>query len=114
MPRRRSCDHRQPVSLADIEIQVAFSLEMRDQISDITDVIERMEHTRLQLAAAAGALATDEDASAVHAEVQRLSGIATTLSARLTHTLPRTEIRPPATQWTDRADPLACSNRTSC
>ncbi len=70
-------------TLADIEAQVAFSLEMRDQISDITDVIERMEHTRLQLEAAAGALAGDEDAAAVRTEVQRISGIATALEGRL-------------------------------
>jgi hypothetical protein len=70
-------------TLADIEAQVAFSLEMRDQISDITDVIERMEHTRLQLEAAAGALAGDEDAAAVRTEVQRVSGIATALEGRL-------------------------------
>jgi photosystem II stability/assembly factor-like uncharacterized protein len=70
-------------TLADIETQVTFSLGMRDQISDITSVIERMEHTRVQLEATAGALADDEDAAAVHAEVERLTTVATALEGRL-------------------------------
>ncbi len=70
-------------TLADIRTQVAVSLQMRDQISDITSVIERMEHTRVQLQAAAGALARDESAATVHAEVERLEAIATDLEGRL-------------------------------
>jgi len=70
-------------TLADIEEQVAFSLQLRDQISDIAGVIERMEHTRVQLQAAAAALAGDEDAAAVRAGVQRLTLVATALEARL-------------------------------
>jgi len=70
-------------TLADIEQQVALSLTMRDQISDITSVIERMEHVRVQLGAAAGALEGDDDAAAVLGEVQRLSMIAAALENRL-------------------------------
>ena len=70
-------------SLADIREQVAFSLQMRDQISDIASVIERMEYTRVQLGAAAGALASDADAQAVLAEVKRLTTVATELEGRL-------------------------------
>ena len=70
-------------TLADIEGQVAFSLVMRDQISDITRVIERMEHTRVQLQAVAGALANDDDAADVRDEVLRLTDVATSLENRL-------------------------------
>jgi hypothetical protein len=70
-------------SLADIREQVAFSLQMRDQISDITSVIERMEYTRVQLGAAAGALGSDADAQDVLAEVKRLTTVATELEGRL-------------------------------
>ncbi|MDA0328600.1 MAG: glycosyl hydrolase [Gemmatimonadetes bacterium] len=70
-------------TLADIEAQVAFSLQMRDQISDITASIERMEHTRVQLQAAGAALARDAAASEVRAEVDRLATVATTLENRL-------------------------------
>jgi len=70
-------------TLADIEEQVAFSLRMRDQISDLTSVIERMEHVRVQLQAAAQALENDDDAAAVLGEVQRLSMVATALENRL-------------------------------
>jgi photosystem II stability/assembly factor-like uncharacterized protein len=56
-------------SLADIEEQVAFSLQMRDRITELTGAITRMEHTRVQLEAAAGALAaTGGDAEAAEAE----------------------------------------------
>jgi photosystem II stability/assembly factor-like uncharacterized protein len=70
-------------TLADIEAQVAFSLRMRDQISDITANIERMEHTRVQLEAAAGALAGDSAAADVRAEVQRVEELAIELEGRL-------------------------------
>jgi len=43
-------------TLADIEEQVAFSLELRDRISEVTAVIRRLEHTRVQLEATAAAL----------------------------------------------------------
>jgi photosystem II stability/assembly factor-like uncharacterized protein len=68
---------------ADIEEQVAFSLQMRDQISEITSGIERMEHTRVQLEAAAAALASDTTAAEVRAEVERLTLVATALEGRL-------------------------------
>jgi hypothetical protein len=70
-------------TLADIETQVAFSLRMRDQISDVTASIERMEHTRVQLEAAAGALARDSAAAEVLAEVERVEGLAIELEGRL-------------------------------
>lgn len=70
-------------TLADIEAQVAFSLEMRDQISDLTRVIERMEHTRVQLEAAAAALRRDSTADSVRAEVERLNSVAIELENRL-------------------------------
>jgi len=70
-------------SLANIREQVAFSLQMRDQISDIASVIERMEYTRVQLGAAAGALGSDADAQDVLAEVRRLTTVATELEGRL-------------------------------
>jgi hypothetical protein len=44
-------------TIADIEAQVAFSLEARDRINEVTEAITRMEHTRVQLQAAAAALA---------------------------------------------------------
>jgi hypothetical protein len=56
-------------TMDDIEAQVAFSLEMRDQISDLTATIERMEHTRVQLEAVAAALQGDEAARGVRDEV---------------------------------------------
>jgi len=68
---------------ADIEAQVALSLQMRDQISDIKSVIERMEHTRVQLDAAAAALTNDSAAAAVRAEAQRLGAVAAALEGRL-------------------------------
>jgi photosystem II stability/assembly factor-like uncharacterized protein len=70
-------------SLADIEEQVAFSLQMRDQITDIAQVIARMEHTRVQLQAASAALGGDADASDVRAEIDRLQMVATALENRL-------------------------------
>jgi hypothetical protein len=70
-------------SLADVEEQVAFSLEMRDQISDVTAVIHRMEHTRVQLEAAAAALEGDDDAAAVRAELLRVNEVAIELENRL-------------------------------
>jgi len=70
-------------TLADIEDQVAFSLQMRDQITDIAQVIERMEHTRVQLQAASAALGSDAEASDVRAEIDRLEGVATDLENRL-------------------------------
>jgi photosystem II stability/assembly factor-like uncharacterized protein len=70
-------------SLADIEAQVAFSLQMRDQITDIAQVIERMEHTRVQLQAASAALGRDTDAAEVRAEIDRLEAVATELENQL-------------------------------
>ena len=70
-------------SLSDIQEQVTFSLQMRDQISNITSVIGRMEYTRVQLCAAASALENDADAQAVLAEVRRLTTVATELEGRL-------------------------------
>jgi hypothetical protein len=63
--------------------QVAFSLGMRDQISDITSVIERMEHTRVQLGAAQAALAGDAEAVEVRTEIERLTAVATELEGAL-------------------------------
>ena len=45
---------------ADIEAQVAFSLRMRDRINEVTEAITKMEHTRVQLQAAAAAAFTDQ------------------------------------------------------
>jgi photosystem II stability/assembly factor-like uncharacterized protein len=70
-------------TLAEIEEQVALSLRMRDQISDITANIDRMEHARVQLEAAAGALAGDSAAAAVRAEVARVERLAIELEGRL-------------------------------
>jgi len=70
-------------TLGMIEEQVAFSLGMRDQITDITSVIERMEHTRVQLGAAQAALARDAEAAEVWAELERLTAVATELEGAL-------------------------------
>jgi len=70
-------------TLEDIEEQVAFSLGMRDQISDLAQVIERMEHTRVQLQAASSALRRDSSADSVRAEVERLNAMAIELEGRL-------------------------------
>jgi hypothetical protein len=69
----------------DIAEQVAFSLEMRDQISELTDVITRMEHTRVQLGAAAAALGRGDgdDVAALRDEVARVTEIAVELEGRL-------------------------------
>ncbi|KPJ84083.1 MAG: glycosyl hydrolase [Gemmatimonas sp. SG8_23] len=70
-------------TLSDIEAQVAFSLRLRDQISEITGVIERMEHTRVQLEAVAAALEDDEAAREALEEVQRVEALAIELEGRL-------------------------------
>jgi photosystem II stability/assembly factor-like uncharacterized protein len=70
-------------SIAEIETQVAFSLQMRDRISEITSVITRMEHTRVQLEAASAALGGDADLAEVRAEVERLNALAIELEGRL-------------------------------
>ena len=70
-------------SNADITEQVAFSLNLRDQITTVTETIERMEHTRVQLEAASRALARDSDASDVRAEVDRINERAIELEGRL-------------------------------
>jgi hypothetical protein len=72
-------------SEADIAEQVAFSLRMRDQITELTGVITRMEQTRVQLEAAAQALGQDEGdaAAAALAEVERIEAMAIDLEGRL-------------------------------
>jgi photosystem II stability/assembly factor-like uncharacterized protein len=63
---------------ATIEEQVAFSLGLRDRISEVTGLIERMEHTRVQLEAAADALEGDD-----RSEVERITALAVELEGRL-------------------------------
>ena len=70
-------------SIAEIETQIAFSLEMRDRISEITSVITRMEHTRVQLAAASAALGGDAEVAEVKAEIDRINDVAIELEGRL-------------------------------
>lgn len=56
-------------TLADIEAQIAFSLEMRDRITEVSATIERMEHTRVQLEAAAAALEGDAEVREIRDEI---------------------------------------------
>ncbi len=70
-------------SQATITEQVAFSLEMRDRISEVTELITRMEHTRVQLMAAEAALGRDQTTAAVAAEVARMEEMAIEIEGRL-------------------------------
>ncbi|MGD2069178.1 MAG: glycosyl hydrolase, partial [Gemmatimonadota bacterium] len=70
-------------TLADIEEQVAFSLELRDRITEVTGLIERMEHTRLQLRAAEGALAAVERDGDAGGALEGVSSDADTLLAEV-------------------------------
>jgi len=70
-------------SMEDVRTQVAFSLQMNERVSEISDLIARMEYTRVQLMAAGGALSGDADASDVRAEVRRLTDLAVELEGRL-------------------------------
>jgi photosystem II stability/assembly factor-like uncharacterized protein len=70
-------------TLADIETQVAFSLQLRDQITEITGAIERVEHTRVQLDAAVAALAGDEAAADVLEQIRSAEQTAIELEGRL-------------------------------
>jgi photosystem II stability/assembly factor-like uncharacterized protein len=72
-------------SMEDVRAQVAFSLQMNDRMSEITDLITRMEHTRVQLMALDGALsdAGGVEVGDVAAEVERLTDLALALEGRL-------------------------------
>jgi photosystem II stability/assembly factor-like uncharacterized protein len=72
-------------SETDIATQVAFSLRMRDQITELTGAITRMEQTRVQLEAAAQALGREEGEAAAAAleEVERIEAMAIELEGRL-------------------------------
>lgn len=70
-------------SEADILQQVAFSLQMRDRISEVTDLIMRMERTRVQLLAAATALEGDSTAAGARAAVEKALETAVELEGRL-------------------------------
>jgi photosystem II stability/assembly factor-like uncharacterized protein len=70
-------------SLADIEAQVALGLTIRDQISEVTGSIERLEHLRVQLEAASASLGTSEGARDAIAEITRVEALAVELEGRL-------------------------------
>jgi photosystem II stability/assembly factor-like uncharacterized protein len=59
-------------TMDDIEAQVALSLQMRDQINEVVDMIDRLEWARKQLEDLSEMLAGDEEAEAVIAEASRL------------------------------------------
>ncbi len=59
-------------TMDDIRAQVALSLQMRDQINEIVDMIDRLEWSRKQLEDLSEMLAGDEEAQAVIAEASRL------------------------------------------
>jgi photosystem II stability/assembly factor-like uncharacterized protein len=86
-------------SMDDVRAQVAFSLQMQERVSEITELIMRLEHTRVQLMAVRGALsgeaagttgtagtagtAGDAGVLDVAAQVGRITDLAIELEGRL-------------------------------
>ncbi len=58
-------DPRAPVDRADLEAQLAFALEVRDRISEITVIVARIRALRVQLEARGKLLAEDPEAADV-------------------------------------------------
>jgi len=59
--------------MVDVRAQVAFSLQLNERVSEITDLIMRMEHTRVQLMAAQGAF-MQQSIALWDATIRRMQG----------------------------------------
>ncbi|HEX9167061.1 MAG TPA: hypothetical protein VF862_14205, partial [Gemmatimonadales bacterium] len=76
-------DPRDGTSQADREAQLAFALEVRDQISRVTGLVERLRQLQAQLGARADALGARADAAELVAAARSARARARALEAKL-------------------------------
>jgi len=72
-PLRMEPDPESTASRTDLEAQLAFGLELRDRMSEITDLVMRIRDVRDQLAGYEGRLAGRPDAGDLAAQAKRIS-----------------------------------------